>query len=104
VRRFLAARQPRDLLGVFAQFSQVAHLVGQLGLDHPQVAAAPSGLPDYLLNVVGGLCLRPVACRLVDQHRHAAGARKDGVGGCPRRLLALVEAEDLGHLVLTERA
>src|SRR4029453_5804095 len=36
------------------------------------------------------------------QHRYAAGAGKDGVGGWPRRLLAPVEGEDLDNLVLIQ--
>jgi hypothetical protein len=59
---------------VLAQLPQVDHLVGQPGLDHPEVAAATGSLPGHLLNLVGGLRLGPVAGRLVDQHRYAAGA------------------------------
>jgi hypothetical protein len=101
VRLTLTGRQPRDL---FAVLAEVDHVVGQLGLDRLQVAAAAGRLAGRLLHLVGRLRLRPRARGLVHQQRHAAGGVQDQASGRPCRLLTLIHAEDLGHLILIERA
>jgi hypothetical protein len=50
------------------------------------------------------LGLGPLAGGLVDQQRHAAGGVQHRGSSRPCRLLRLIQAEDLDHLVQVERA
>jgi hypothetical protein len=95
---------PSGLLLARAQFLQVDHVGGQLGLDQAQVAPAGGGLPGGLLQLTFHRRVRPLPRCLVHQQRQAAGVLQDRAGGilCCRR--ALVQAEDLGDLLPAERA